>query len=454
MMMKLHYLLVLPLFCSISCAEFLNEKPSKSLAVPDKLEDLEALLDARAFFNFTTPDLPEVLADNYYATATSWASAQEAGRINYVWAENGTTENAWVNIYQYPVYYANVVLDQLATIALSPGEEERRDRIRGSALFYRAFAFFTAAQLYCRPYSDRASTDLGIPLRTTSDIEVKSVRATVKQTYERIIGDLQEAVDLLPERRVVPTQPAKVAAHALLARCCLAMRDYGQAGEHADLALAIQSDLMDYNDIPVSNGPFRRFNAETILYNFAGTSANVLYTSRGKIDSTLYRSYPDDDLRKVLFFQPNTGADAGTYRFRGCYDGDYYPNGIFDGLTTGELYLVRAECRARAGEVQVAMADLNHLLRHRMDSATPYEALVAATAADALALVLAERRKELVYRNQRWTDLRRFNEEGKNITLTRILDDETYTLPPNDPRWVLPIPDVVIGRSGMQQNER
>ncbi len=452
--MKLHYVLLLPLFCSISCADFLNEKPLKAFAVPDKLEDLEALLDARAFFNFTTPDLLEVLADNYYATAASWAGAQEAGRINHVWAENGTTENAWNNLYGYPVYYANVVLDQLATIAAGEGQAIRRDRIRGSALFYRSLGFFTVAQLYCRPYSDRASTDLGIPLRTMSDIEVKSVRATVQQTYDRITGDLLEAIPLLPDRQAMPTKPSKASAHALLARCYLAMRDYVQAGEHAELALAIQADLMDYNDIPVSDGPFRRFNAETIYYSFAGTSTNILFTSRGRIDSNLYRSYADTDLRKTLFFQPNTGADAGTFRFRGCYDGDYYPNGIFDGLTTGELYLIRAECRARAGDVQAALAALNHLLRHRMANADPYVPLVAATPAEALALVLAERRKELVYRNQRWTDLRRLNEEGANITLTRVLDDEIYTLPPGDPRWVLPIPDVVIGRTDMPQNAR
>src|SRR5690606_296175 len=125
-------------------------------------------------------------------------------------------------------------------------------------------------------------------------------------------------------------------------------------------------DLMDYNDIPESTAPFRRFNAETVFYHYAGKSFNVIMTSRGRIDSTLYRSYRGDDLRKLLFFLPNTGDDDGTYRFRGCYDGDYYPNGVFDGLTTGELYLIRAECRARSGDAPAAMADLNQLMRHRI----------------------------------------------------------------------------------------
>jgi len=55
-------------------------------------------------------------------------------------------------------------------------------------------------------------------------------------------------------------------------------------------------------------------------------------------------------------------------------------------------------------------------------------------------------------RTLRYTDLKRLNKEGANITLTRFIKGQTYTLLPNDPRYALPIPDDVIQVSGMPQN--
>ena len=71
-----------------------------------------------------------------------------------------------------------------------------------------------------------------------------------------------------------------------------------------------------------------------------------------------------------------------------------------------------------------------------------------------MALILLERRKELLMRGLRWMDLKRLNMEGAAITLTRTVNGQVYTLPPNDLRYALPIPEDVIAISGMQQNPR
>ena len=44
--------------------------------------------------------------------------------------------------------------------------------------------------------------------------------------------------------------------------------------------------------------------------------------------------------------------------------------------------------------------------------------------------------------------------EGANITLKRDLDGTIYTLPPNDPRYVMPIPQDEINLSHIEQNAR
>ena len=150
-----------------------------------------------------------------------------------------------------------------------------------------------------------------------------------------------------------------------------------------------------------------------------------------------------------MFFSKHTGGDG--YYVKRSYNG----SGVtpFTGLAVDELYLIKAECLARVGEVGEAMKVLNSLLVYRFPP-DKFEPLQATDAADALATILLERRKTLVYRALRWDDLKRLNKEGANITLTRVLDGEVFTLPPNDPRYVFNIPDDEIAASGITQNRR
>jgi len=81
--------------------------------------------------------------------------------------------------------------------------------------------------------------------------------------------------------------------------------------------------------------------------------------------------------------------------------------------------------------------------------------MTASSANDALVKVLTERRKELLMRGTRWTDLRRLNKDTQFAkTLSRTVVGATHTLPPNDPRYTLLIPQEVITNSALEQNNR
>jgi len=72
-----------------------------------------------------------------------------------------------------------------------------------------------------------------------------------------------------------------------------------------------------------------------------------------------------------------------------------------------------------------------------------------------LDLVLKERRKELVFRGLRWTDIRRLNQATPSIILKRRVNGKEDSLMPGDKRFVLPIPpDVIAFNSDMPQNPR
>ncbi len=78
---------------------------------------------------------------------------------------------------------------------------------------------------------------------------------------------------------------------------------------------------------------------------------------------------------------------------------------------------------------------------------------------EVLTYILQERRKELIFRGIRVSDLKRLNRDQKfQKTLVRkIVRDgveKSYTLPPNDLRYQILIPQDVVQITGMLQNPR
>lgn len=438
--------IVVVLCTQSSCKKYLDVKRRQNLAIPSSLKDLQYIIDNQSG-NLRSPKLLEFLADNHYLTSATWNSAGLNYRLTYVWDKNEPlpTDN-WADPY-FAIYNANFVLDYLPLIEVSGAEVNDFNNIKGTALFYRAFMFHQLAQLYCKPYSISAATDPGIVVRLTAAVEAPSVRSNVQETYDQIISDLNAAAELLPETSLFSTRPTKRAAYGMLARVYLSMRDYENAELHANNALTINNTLLNYNSL--SSFSFPGFGSNPEIIFLSGTFYYLLEPVYNKIDTTLYRSYDTNDLRRKLFFG-ETGRD---HHWVGSYFPDNVRQSIFDGIATDEIYLIRAECRARSGNKDNAMSDLNALLRNRWKNGT-FSDLTANNSVDALNLILVERRKELLFRGLRWSDIRRLNLDGANISLTRVVNNTTYILPPNDFRSVLLIPIQEISQSGISQNFR
>jgi hypothetical protein len=125
----------------------------------------------------------------------------------------------------------------------------------------------------------------------------------------------------------------------------------------------------------------------------------------------------------------------------------------FTGISTAEVYLILAESHARLYHTDISLKYLNKLLmnRWRKGQFTPF---TATNPANALALILVERQKEMVFRGQRWADIKRLNMEDPKITLKRIYNGQSFDLAPNDLRYALPIPQTIIRKNGMEPNPR
>lgn len=452
--MKRRILYIVAVICCVffvSCEKFLDEKPNKKLVVLSSVKDAQALMNNSSVFITTHPTSGEFAAGDFYLLTEDWQSLSwQSHRQSYIWGDHvfdDMERNDWSLPY-VAVYNANIVLDAIANGEIKQGTQQEIADVQGQALFYRSYAFYSLLQLFAKAWDNTtAQSDLGIPLRLSSDFNIPVGRSSVAACYEQIIKDLREAVGLLNETTALKTRPSKTAAHAFLARVYLNIGRYELAQWSASEALASNNQVIDYNTLDATaEFPFATFNEEVIyhvrLWNF------LPYPPAPKIERGLLKSYHEDDLRKSLFFVTN---DDGTFSYKAGYNGD---DGLFNGLATDELLLIRAECFARLGKTSQAIQDLNALLAKRWKSGS-FVPFTARTSEDALKIILEERRKELVFRGLRWSDLKRLNKEPRfAVTLEKTIAGKEYVLPPNDNRYVFPIPSVVIQMSGIEQNPR
>ena len=108
----------------------------------------------------------------------SYANSASVGGVMKIWG------------YAYEcINRANVVLGRVDGVSMS---DEAKKRIKGQALFLRGYTYFHLLRLYG-----------GVPLPTTYTNGIEGLeipRASVDETYQRIIDDLVEAEGYLPER--------------------------------------------------------------------------------------------------------------------------------------------------------------------------------------------------------------------------------------------------------------
>ncbi|WGQ08877.1 RagB/SusD family nutrient uptake outer membrane protein [Pedobacter gandavensis] len=493
---KIFFPILLLSICMVSCQKFLDIKKSNDQSFMSTASDCQLLLDNYEKMNTNYPTDAEVSADDYFISSVSaqLSSIPQEEKDLYNWNTNAQRISAspnWVNPYNV-VNNANLVLQTLDKLKGGNDDPALLNALRGAALFYRAYCFWTVAQMYAKPYStNTANQDPGIPLRLDPDINGKSTRGTVQETYNRIIQDLKEALSLLPNTSAYTTRPNKIAAYAMLARTYLSMQDYPNALINANAALEIKKDLLDYNTISKSSPvPFARFNKEVIFHTISRYSANAVgailvignvlpNSCIARINPDLVDSYATNDLRRSIFLKENSisvsldnGSGGktpvtfpdGTFRFSGNYEPFVLPT-FFTGLAVDEILLIRSECYARAGNIALAANDLNYLLTTRY-ATNSYVNMSAQTPPDvALNTILTERRKELLMRGLRWSDLRRLNKAAirktKDVTFTgttttpvKVENISTSTLPANDPRFTLLIPKEVMDNSSIPQNNR
>jgi tetratricopeptide (TPR) repeat protein len=415
-----------------SCKKFLDVKP-KGVILPEKLADYEAMLNSPTMIE-TFPAHLLYCTDDLQGLYTPGDRRSEAN--TYFWKnqmENSTelSPPVWGQLYR-SIYNCNVIINNVSN---TPGTEEKKNEIMGEALAIKAACYFELITVYAKAYNPAtAGTDPGLPLMNSTDVtESVPTRATLQATVDEIITGLKKAAGYLPLKNINKLRVNKYGAYALLSRVYLYLGDYNNALAYADQALEGPFELLDLTlladreAVPVpelsTESVWVRLSPDWVLPGF------LLYSE------DLVSYFEEDDLRFQFFTRDPIPKE------RIMING----NANF-GPTVAELYLSRAEVLARKGNSSDAIDILNTIRKKRIKPSA-YEDLSANSAEDALAKVLAERRREMAFGGQRWMDMKRLDREGKMQTVLR-LDAETQatigTLGPHSPNYTFEIPSRVL----------
>ncbi|RBL90231.1 RagB/SusD family nutrient uptake outer membrane protein [Chitinophaga flava] len=364
------------------------------------------------------------------------------------------------------MYQLNKIINEVMNS--TEGTDAQKRSIRAEARATRAWSNFQLINLYGKPYqAATAGTDLGFPIITQADITVTEFkRGTVQEMYDFIIKDLTEALPDLPVVPAIRTRMSKPAVEGLLGKIYLFMGRYNDALPMLNAAFndlgAGSAQLYDYNQTMGTGGSFLPMDpnlgpTKGPGNNFIDLRESVLFKvySNGRYNGNLYGNnglvltpqtaalYGASDLRLLLYTNKNPDGSlnaGGRLRKYGVQYTRY-------GLELSELYLLRAECKARLNDQPGAVADVETLRQHRMPAADA--AVPAVVTGDQVALIkfiIEERIREFAMEGYRWFDMRRLSVDPlfAGITFTHTLykkDGSTtsYTLRQPD-RLVLQLP--------------
>lgn len=416
-----------------SCGDFLDEKPSKSILVPESVAEFEAILDNYDRLNSTAP-LPFIYSDDYWVNDANWQRFSPSQQRAYAWSmEPYLLEEIpldYFTLYRR-IFMANVVLEKVEED--TGWKQEDIDRLKGKALFYRASGYFELAVLFLAHPSAGDVAGTKIPLKSSSRFDGIDGWMDASMTFDMVLEDLITAMPLLSENTVLPTQPSRYGAYALLARIYLYLGNYEGAAESAEHVLGGSYELLDYAKLNMDLAfPVERFSSEVVLFSFMLSQSMVTSNNVAFVDSLLVKSYDSTDYRKMFLF-PNT---AGHHSFKGNYTGTA---DIFTGIALDEVLLILAEAKVRLGEIEEGLAYLDRLLKKRTADHMSTE---SAGMGEALETVLDHRRKTLLFRGQRWLDLKRFSVlDSKRSELQRKINGETVVFEAQPGNFQASIPE-------------
>jgi starch-binding outer membrane protein, SusD/RagB family len=465
------YLLAGSLLVATSCSDLIDITPTHTLSntnVFGKLDDFEPVLNGtyasmRDLYSYSlfSSVIGDMMSDNLletneslvnYKAVTDWTYASDQLRAAEVWRFNYLMIND-----------VNLILENIGQYEAS--NPKKANRIKGQALAIRGLMHFNLLQFYA-PVFERNATAAGIPIKTSSEISLPA-RASVKESYDQIIRDLEASLPLLGDVDAsinTATRRSRIDAatvNGILARVSLYSKEYDRAITFATAAIAARP-LAARADFP---GIWTDANANEVLFAIqfnpgeGGPALDVWSpaTNRAQFDPSadLLALYDrTNDIRYTSYFTPGANVPGSVNRATRTVATKYQGKGTardgavnFKAFRAGEMYLIRAEARALSSRPAEALADLNTLRAARIAAYVPG----TETGQGLLDAIATERRRELWLEGHRWFDLKRTTRIVNRVSCRAGV---VCNLPANSTKWAWPIPqNERLANPNVTQNE-
>jgi starch-binding outer membrane protein, SusD/RagB family len=477
--MKKIYFFLLIVTCIIagSCSDYLEFKETDLISGDMALETVAHTESAIIGAYGAVSDLMGILMNSVFSDEVKTAGEfYNAGTV-HEWQYNPqdvAIRDTYTAINpQYAVIdRVNKVLAVLDNVdSTRKGDNVLRSRLKGEALFLRAYAHFELFRFYGGRYTP---SGLAMPYMETPNLKMEpQARIEVAPYFEKLNRDITEAKALLPTSTADINRANVVAANGLHARIALYSENWAAAETYATnyinapgMGLATIATFPGiWTDANNAEQAFRTVRTSALnrigsLYRNTSASAANIGTVVWTVTGELYNSYSASDVRRGAYFlnEPILAAGNRPSLIIRKYAGGAYgttTENIANSklLRTSEMFLIRAEARAeqdRFTGANSAESDLNTLRANRI---TGYVDVSLTSKDQAIDEILAERFKELAFEGHRFWDLKR-----KSKPVTREAADAPSAaaslLPADDFRFALPIPLVEMNANKlMKQND-
>lgn len=320
---------------------------------------------------------------------------------------------------------ANTVIEAAEKIS-SP--DAATTQLIGECYFLRAFAHFNLVRFFAKPYSVDANAP-GVIVRTSTAEPSLKARSAVKDVYAAVIADAEKAATLMTQPRGKQFA-SKEAAWALLSRVNLYKEDNAKAIEWSDKVISGGRFQLETSATYPALFANAQTAAETIFciafttkedYGKFGSIASMIYSdgNSGWGEEFASKSYRDTlnsapaDVRKSYI---KTEMSGSTVQKKNGMEVHYISKFSGQGgsptlsspimFRLAEMYLNRAEAKAKSNNTAGALADVDMVRTNRGLSAALYNGVVPA-GKTILDVVLKERRLELAFEGHRNFDVYR-----------------------------------------------
>jgi hypothetical protein len=350
--------------------------------------------------------------------------------------------------FYYFIFLANSVIEGLQqSTGLTPAV---KNQLLGEAKFVRAFCHFYLVNFF---------GDIPLVLSTDQKINSTVSRIPKDQVFHQIVGDLKQAQSLLSSNFVSSDaasatteriRPNKWTATALLARTYLYTNQYDSAEVYASQVISNTAlyDTVSLNNVFLKNSKEAIWQLQPTRLNRNTEDAFVfIITSTGPstskpvyLSSYLLSQFEAGDKRRFgRNWIDSVKVSGNTYYFPYKYKATTASSGVTEFLMVmrlAELYLIRAEARAKMNNLSGAISDLD-VIRKRAQLQLIAISNPGISQSALISAILHERQIELFTEfGHRWLDLKRtgtVNTVMQAVTPAKggnwTADDQLYPIP-------------------------